>query len=739
LVNPLETPVDRITRHIAGRPGVVATMALVAAYALIAASPLHDQAAAALVSNLLIAAVAGLVAYVFWRAAVRGATFPRLAAVFVGLGAGAWSIGQALTFALHLTRGGVTFPSIADIALLFAPLFGLLGVMAVIPRTMPALARMRGFLDGIIITGSTFSIVWILVLDEAVHTLPPLQFGILLYYPVMDMLLFASMLAFYPQMVQERGRPWALVVMGFACLGASNVWFTYAAFKGIPTGASWGETIWVVAACLLAVGGARLVTKPAVLKPVALRPRELLVPFLPTAIGIVIGIAEIATTKSLQLEVLVAGMVLILAFMARQIIWSIENYRMTRQALESKERIQGLASKVAAEHESLVRKHNELVAAERLSRVGSWSWEPESGRFHTSEGLRALFGGAAFSSFDGFMGIVSEDDLPRLSSSIDLALSGELAVEFEFQTRGPTPSPFRGILKSQRLDPNVPRLVCLVQDATDQKKADEAAHAAEESQVEVSRLQAVDEFKTNLLRTASHELNTPLGVLRLQLYVLGKELESHGLQNLHAFRILDRNVERLATLVKDMLDVARLQSGRLQMLMQPTDVRALMNEMYDSFRPLAERENLFLSVEAPVNLKATMDPRRMTQVLYNFLTNAIKFTPPGGRIKLRAESIDGKVRLSVADTGVGLRQDQIARLFQAFSQVHDVKAPNAAPGTGLGLYISRAIIEQHGGHVWAESAGPGRGARFCAEVPLEVSAEKAASETAPIAASPLTA
>lgn len=730
-----ETLVDSTTRRIAGRPGAWLAFALVSGYVLLAISPLHEETAAALLSNLLIAAVAGLVAYVFIRTAIRGGTFPRKAAIFVGLGAGAWSLGQLLTFTLQITRGGNGFPSIADVSLLFAPLFALIGIIFVIPTSLPPLTKLRGFLDGVIITASTFCIMWILVLGEAVRALPPLQFSILLYYPLMDILLFASMLAFYPQMVQERGRPWAVVVAGFAALGIANVWFTYAAFKNIPTGASWGEAVWVLAACLLAIGGARLVSNPTSVKPILLRPRELMVPFVPTAIGIVIGTGEIAATKTLQLEVLIAGMVLILTFMARQIVWSVENYRMTRQTVEAKNRIEALAAKLKAEHESLVNKHEELVAAERLSHLGSWAWEPETGRFEASQGLRTVFNAENLDSFDDFMGIISEDDLPRLSGSIDMALAGELAVELDFQTRGPSPRAFRGVLQAQRLDPSVPRLVCLVQDVSDSKRADEVARAVEAGQVEVSRLRAVDEFKTNLLRTASHELNTPLGVLRLQLYVLGKELEQHGLHNLQAFRILDRNVERLATLVKDMLDVARLQSGKLQMVLQPTDVKALMTEMYDSFRPLAERENLFLSLQTVDGLRATMDPRRITQVLYNFLTNAIKFTPAGGRIQIKAEGSNGKVRFIVSDTGVGLSAEQVPRLFQAFSQVHDMKAPNAAPGTGLGLYISRAIIEQHGGHIWAESGGPGKGARFCAEIPIEVSAEKNVPE--PTTATPI--
>ena len=734
-----ETAVDQTTRFIAGRHGAVVGLGLVVAYAALAISPLHDEAAAALVSNLIITVVAGIVAYVFLRAAFRGGTFPRTAAIFVGLGASAWSLGQALTFALHIIRGGAGFPSIADAALLFAPLLALIGVIFVIPSTLPPLAKLRGFLDGIIITASTFSIMWILVLGEAVQVLPPLQFGILLYYPLMDILLFSSMLAFYPQMVQERGRPWGIVVAGFACLGAANVWFTYAAFKGIPTGASWGEAVWVLAACLLAVGGARLVANPAVVKPVVLRPRELLVPFLPTAIGLVIGVAELATKHTLTLEVLVAGIVLVLTFMARQIVWSVENYRLTRQTFDAKQRIEALAGKLNEEHESLVHKHEELVAAERLSRMGSWTWEPESGRFEASQGLRSVFAEDSLESFDDFMGVVSEDDLPRLSGSVDMALSGELAVELDFQTRGPSPRSFRGILQSQRLAPDVPRLVCLVQDVSESKIADEVARAVEAGQIEVTRLRAVDEFKTNLLRTASHELNTPLGVLRLQLYVLGKELERNGLHNLQAFRILDRNVERLATLVKDMLDVARLQSGRLQMVFQPTDVKALMTEMYDSFRPLAERENLSLTLQTTEGMRATLDPRRITQVLYNFLTNAMKFTPAGGRVLIKAEGSGGKVRFIVSDTGIGLSPEQMPRLFQAFSQVHDTQAPNSAPGTGLGLYISRAIIEQHGGRIWAESGGPGKGAKFCAEIPIDVKVEKNAQEPAPVAMAPMPA
>jgi signal transduction histidine kinase len=142
----------------------------------------------------------------------------------------------------------------------------------------------------------------------------------------------------------------------------------------------------------------------------------------------------------------------------------------------------------------------------------------------------------------------------------------------------------------------------------------------------------------------------------------------------------------------------------------------LAREAGASYEAVAEAKRIALHVHADDGLRVRADPKRILQVLFNLLGNAMKFTPEGGRIDVDAHTVDGHVEVSVKDTGPGLTQEQISRLFLPFSQVHDTEHTTFG-GTGLGLYISRGIAEQHAGTLSCESAGPGQGSRFTFALP----------------------
>jgi PAS domain S-box-containing protein len=229
------------------------------------------------------------------------------------------------------------------------------------------------------------------------------------------------------------------------------------------------------------------------------------------------------------------------------------------------------------------------------------------------------------------------------------------------------------------------------------------------------RLRELDRLKTQFLNTVSHELRTPLTPIQLQLDVLEARPDADGTRQ-KAVQILDRNVRRLTRLVQDMVEVSRLQSGRFRVEKAPVDLRRLIQEGVDSYLEPARQVDVHLEFEGEAALPTSADPHRIGQVMSNLLSNALKFTPAGGRIEVSAHARDGNAVVSVRDTGTGLSADQIARLFQPFTQVHEES--RAHGGTGLGLYISRGIVEAHGGKLWAESAGPGQGATFTFTLPL---------------------
>lgn len=260
--------------------------------------------------------------------------------------------------------------------------------------------------------------------------------------------------------------------------------------------------------------------------------------------------------------------------------------------------------------------------------------------------------------------------------------------------------------------------VMVFRDITERRRAEEARKIAMERLMEIERLKEIDQFKTRFINIAAHELNTPITPTILQLHLLKSEsIGSLNDQQRKALAILDRNVSRLAALVQDLLDVARIEDRRLQLRLEPVYLDRILSEVYESFRLPAEQAGLRLELVSTPDAWVLADAKRVTQVLYNFLSNAMKFTPRGGRIGLSAAREDGQARVRVQDTGVGLNPDQIGRLFRPFSQTHEGLAVTRS-GAGLGLYISKGIVEEHGGLIGCESPGPNEGSTFWFTLPL---------------------
>ncbi len=261
-------------------------------------------------------------------------------------------------------------------------------------------------------------------------------------------------------------------------------------------------------------------------------------------------------------------------------------------------------------------------------------------------------------------------------------------------------------------------LLAVLRDITERRKAEESDRLAFERLIEIQQLREVNRFKTLLLNTASHELNTPMTPLRLQLHLLESDrLGKLSDRQKHSVEVLQRNVERLSMLIQDVLDVARLESGKLKMVQKPLQLNQIVHEAVDTFEQAISKAGLKSRIDVPEDLTVRADRNRMVQVLVNLVSNAIKFSPPGGMFRVEAKVDGTMVEVRVTDNGAGLEPAQIANLFQPFSQVHDLRRTNL-PGTGLGLYISKGIIEQHGGSIGVDSAGSGKGASFWFRLPL---------------------
>lgn len=228
----------------------------------------------------------------------------------------------------------------------------------------------------------------------------------------------------------------------------------------------------------------------------------------------------------------------------------------------------------------------------------------------------------------------------------------------------------------------------------------------------LEEFQQVEAVKTQFLNTVAHELSTPMTPIRIQLNLLEGPVRAQlDAESQKGFAILNRNLERLRVLVEKVLTVARLQAGRLRVRKEKVLLDRLAAEAVESFGEMAGRAGVALEKRLAPDLAIVSDPHQISQVLYNLISNALKFTPPGGRVFVTAAAEGPEVVLRVEDTGRGLTTEEVRKLFEPFSQVHEPAATSQA-GTGLGLYICRGIVQELGGRIWCESPGRDQGATF---------------------------
>ncbi|WP_066332916.1 ATP-binding protein [Azohydromonas lata] len=230
-------------------------------------------------------------------------------------------------------------------------------------------------------------------------------------------------------------------------------------------------------------------------------------------------------------------------------------------------------------------------------------------------------------------------------------------------------------------------------------------------------LRETDRRKDEFLATLAHELRNPLAPIR-QAAQVSRAPNATEAQRRWSHEVIDRQVGHMALLLDDLLDMSRVTRGKLALRKCATELRAVLDAAIETARPLLDAKQHRLEVEAPDEpLCFEADPLRLAQILSNLLTNAAKYTDPGGHIRLRAQVQGAEVVVSVADNGIGIPAEVLPTVFGMFSQVsaHDERS---AGGLGIGLALSRGLAELHGGRIDAASAGVGQGSEFTLRVPV---------------------
>ena len=236
------------------------------------------------------------------------------------------------------------------------------------------------------------------------------------------------------------------------------------------------------------------------------------------------------------------------------------------------------------------------------------------------------------------------------------------------------------------------------------------------------RLKELDRLKSMFIASMSHELRTPLnsiiGFTGIILQGMSGELNEEQRKQL---TMVKNSANHLLALINDIIDVSKIEAGKVELRIEEFDLSALVQDVENSFRVAAEKKGLKMSLEMPKTLTIKSDERRTKQVLVNLVGNAVKFTDRG-EIEIKVAEKDRKVEVSVRDTGIGMRKEDMDRLFKAFSQVSSEDRLRQE-GTGLGLYLSKKIVDLLGGEIKAESEF-GKGSVFTFTLPLKYEGAK---------------
>jgi signal transduction histidine kinase/DNA-binding response OmpR family regulator len=258
----------------------------------------------------------------------------------------------------------------------------------------------------------------------------------------------------------------------------------------------------------------------------------------------------------------------------------------------------------------------------------------------------------------------------------------------------------------------------LEQEIADRKRAEsERARMLARAQAAQAEAEEANRLKDEFLATVSHELRAPLNAI-LGWVTLAREGRLDEASKERALETVERNAHTQKKLVDDLLDVSSIITGNLSLDLEPTDLASVIEKAVESVRPAAEAKGVHLQMDLGVMVDMfRLDHNRIQQVIWNLVHNAVKFTPPGGSVKVRLWYCHGQAEIEVSDTGIGIAPEFLPFVFDRFRQA-DGSITRTHGGLGLGLAIVRSLVEMHGGTVGVESAGLGQGATFRTTLPL---------------------
>ncbi|HEX6708300.1 MAG TPA: ATP-binding protein [Albitalea sp.] len=358
-----------------------------------------------------------------------------------------------------------------------------------------------------------------------------------------------------------------------------------------------------------------------------------------------------------------------------------------------------------------------LTLAMRGGRMGAWSRDVATNRVWWSRELEEIFGlpaGRFAGVIDAFRSLVHPEDRPLVAAAVAraLELGEDYSVEFRFRHASGEWRWMEGRGRAVYAPDGKPTMLYGLGIDIDARK-----HAEEELRRLNAELSDAGRRKDEFLATLAHELRNPLAPITNALEIL--RLKDPVDAEMRWTRdVIDRQVRQMTRLVDDLLDVARITRGRIDLRRERVALASVIHGAVEAARPFIDDAGHTLELVLPAEpVWLDADPTRLTQVLLNVLNNAAKYTPHGGHIVVRAWVLEGEACVAVRDDGIGLASEHLARVFEMFSQVAPA-LERSHGGLGIGLALARGLVELHGGRITASSAGPGQGSEFVVCLPL---------------------
>jgi signal transduction histidine kinase len=329
---------------------------------------------------------------------------------------------------------------------------------------------------------------------------------------------------------------------------------------------------------------------------------------------------------------------------------------------------------------------------------------------------------------------VHREDQAQLEEALRAALAGEALYEVEYRLitgAGEVHwiASHAAVLRDAAGRPV--EIVGVAQDVTERKLADiERERLLKREQSARLEAEEATRLKDEFLATVSHELRTPLNAITGWVHLLrSRKLSEADVER--GLETIQRNADSQSRLINDLLDVSRIISGKLRLDVRPLALISVVESAIDTVRPAAEAKGVRLrTVLDPFVGPVAADSERLQQVVWNLLTNAVKFSNKNGEVQVRLQKVDSHAELTVSDLGVGIAPDFLPYVFHPFRQA-EATTTRKHPGLGLGLAIVRHLVELHGGKVTASSPGEGQGATFSVMLPIIVAAKSALEDALP--------